>query len=277
MRASKRPRAPSSRVRDALSHAEDAESRAGVEEDADGSRMRGHGRAATKRAHRARESDAVGVASVMLHAGDEEEEGEEPAARVTATAAAASIVHKRGPDSLHNRKKAWTQQEDDLLRDAYMRVAQAATDVVPWRTIAEMVRTRTGKQCRERWLAALQPEVKKSEWTEAEDTTLFHQLTLCGRRWSEIARHLPGRPPHACKNRYYATCRRIARQRAAGTLNGGAVAVQPRVDTGAAAAMRADGEAAGAAAIGSDSVVEGQPLEQSEEMAAEEEAEMQEQ
>ena len=38
-----------------------------------------------------------------------------------------------------------------------------------WRSIAENMPGRSGKQCRERWCYHLRPNIKKGSWTEAED------------------------------------------------------------------------------------------------------------
>lgn len=95
----------------------------------------------------------------------------------------------------------WTEEEDQLLRDAYMRVSAESDEPLLWNTIAAHVPGRTGKQCRERWVHHLQPSVHKGEWTEEEDVILYEQMTIHGRKWSEVAKYLPGRTDQAIKNR----------------------------------------------------------------------------
>jgi len=47
---------------------------------------------------------------------------------------------------------------------------------------------RSGKQCRERWVNHLQPNIRKECWTSEEEELLVHAHSTFGNRWSAIAK-----------------------------------------------------------------------------------------
>lgn len=67
---------------------------------------------------------------------------------------------------------------------------------------------RQGKQCRERWINHLDPNVKKGIWTEEEDLALLKYFTEKGKKWAEIAKRLGGRTENNVKNRWISLMRK---------------------------------------------------------------------
>lgn len=103
-------------------------------------------------------------------------------------------------------RRPWNAEEDRMLVGV---VESIGTNT--WTEIAKSVPGRTGKQCRERYVHHLAPGLHSAAWTDADDAAIFEQIQAHGTRWVEVAKALPGRAPQAVKNRYYATCRKIAR------------------------------------------------------------------
>jgi hypothetical protein len=61
---------------------------------------------------------------------------------------------------------------------------------------------RNGKQCRERWVNFLNPEIKKDPFSLEEDIYLLSKRLEIGNKWAEIIKQMPGRTENNVKNRF---------------------------------------------------------------------------
>jgi len=99
-------------------------------------------------------------------------------------------------------KGSWTPGEDTILRAKFRQFGNK------WSKIAEHLPGRSGKQCRERFVNHLDPNLKKCEWSDDEEAILIGMHKHHGNKWTLIAKNLPGRSDNDVKNHWYSTITR---------------------------------------------------------------------
>ncbi|RPD81668.1 hypothetical protein L226DRAFT_496659 [Lentinus tigrinus ALCF2SS1-7] len=102
------------------------------------------------------------------------------------------------------KKTAWTPEEDQLLISLY------ATHGTKWSVIARHIPGRTDDACSKRYREALDPSLKRDDWTYDEDVKLLEVYARLGGKWGLIGQEL-NRSGLGCRNRW----RMLERKRAA--------------------------------------------------------------
>ena len=99
-------------------------------------------------------------------------------------------------------KGSWTKQEDKKI------LALIKKHGRNWSLISKNIRSRTGKQIRDRYLNTLDPNTRKDKFSQEEDKKLVKYFLEYGPAWSKIALHFEGRTGDMLKNRFYSSLKR---------------------------------------------------------------------
>ena len=105
--------------------------------------------------------------------------------------------HRRGP---------WSQGED-----AYLTQLVHTQGPLNWVRIAQLIGSRSPKQCRERYHQNLKPTLNHEPISPEEGLLIERLVSEIGKRWAEIARRLHGRSDNAVKNWWNGTMNRRRR------------------------------------------------------------------
>lgn len=96
-----------------------------------------------------------------------------------------------------NLKGKWTKEEDNLL----LKLIKVYKN--NWSAISKIIKTRTAKQVRDRYVNCLDPSLKKGNFTKEEDDKIIYYYNMYGPNWLKISEIVKFRTPDTIKNRYY--------------------------------------------------------------------------
>jgi len=91
---------------------------------------------------------------------------------------------------------AWTPKEDKDLKYYFQKYGKK------WSLIAKIIKTRSSKQIRDRYLNCLDDKVSKKSFTDSEDRKILELIYIHGSNWAKIAKEFEGRTGDNIKNRF---------------------------------------------------------------------------
>lgn len=105
---------------------------------------------------------------------------------------------------MHQRTRCPFSKEEDMILERL--VHQFGEN--DWAKIASFMRPRSVRQCRERWMNSLSPEILKKKWTNAEDELLIRKYNAIGPHWKLLENFFHGRTSYSLRNRFKSLSRR---------------------------------------------------------------------
>lgn len=109
------------------------------------------------------------------------------------------------------KNNCWKKEEDEKLKRT---VSEIGTE--NWNEVAKYIDNRNGKQCRERWLNHLNPNIrvlpfsnlKKNKWTKEEERIIKDLQGKVGNKWSLISKSITGRTANSIKNFWHSNLKK---------------------------------------------------------------------
>jgi hypothetical protein len=103
------------------------------------------------------------------------------------------------PRTLCRRSRIWTDDHDVRLLAGIHRFGLGN-----WKPIANFVGIgKSSSQCSQRWSRALNPSLRKEQWTAAEDEDLWELVRRNGtHNWAQIAKQMRSRSDVQCRYRF---------------------------------------------------------------------------
>lgn len=100
-------------------------------------------------------------------------------------------------DKKKSKRKKFTAEEDARLLSLID--VHGSND---WKLISRLMKDRSPRQCKERYINHLSPELNTGPWTPEEDKLLYECYKHYGSRWSLISKEFKNRSGSNIKNRW---------------------------------------------------------------------------
>lgn len=110
----------------------------------------------------------------------------------------------------HNTHEKFSEEEDKKLLSLIERYGKDS-----WNIISDLMMNRNARQCKERYLNYLSPNINRNKWTDEEDNLILAKVDELGRKWVKISQYFQNRTDTMLKNRYNVLLRSQKRENVA--------------------------------------------------------------
>jgi hypothetical protein len=100
-------------------------------------------------------------------------------------------------------KGSWSKEEDSKILELVSMHGKC------WSRISKILKTRNGKQIRDRFINVLDPGIKKGRFTDEEDKKLIRLFMQHGPKWATISKYFDDRTADMIKNRFHSSIKKI--------------------------------------------------------------------
>ena len=108
---------------------------------------------------------------------------------------AVEVQSKKKNECAHSRE--FTKEEDMKLIKLVNLVGKDN-----WFIVGKLMETKSGRECKDRWMHYLNPKGPMNSWTFEEDLLLVKLFSLYGPKWTKIGKNIPGRTVNSIRNRW---------------------------------------------------------------------------
>lgn len=123
-----------------------------------------------------------------------------------------NICRTQSGSPIKCRRRIFSAEDDSMLRTIVIQKG-----IHDWHEVAKCMVDKTARQCRDRWVNYLSPDISFLPWTREEDETIVKLVNELGTKWVRISRVIPGRSDNSIKNRWYSGLRNACVQNEDGT------------------------------------------------------------
>lgn len=96
----------------------------------------------------------------------------------------------------NHKKGKWSEEEDNVIKELVSRYGY------DWAKISFIIKNRSSKQIRSRYIYYLENTLVKSEFTKEEDALIRKLFPVLKNNWAKYINYLPNRSAKIIQNRY---------------------------------------------------------------------------